>query len=101
MVKTKTVLAKTTTIKNGLRTGLKTFITGAKHLTGGKRGEAKFKIKHKNRCLQKSKLVDWGAKRRLGGRPPCLILSPAVEGRQRKSNALACEDHFFEVLGLL
>ena len=30
---------------------------GAKRLSGG---EAKFKVKHKNRCLQKSKLVEWG-----------------------------------------
>ena len=33
-------------------------LRGAKHLSGG-RG-SKFKIKHKSRCLQKSKLVDWG-----------------------------------------
>ena len=35
-------------------------------------GGAKFKIKHKSRCLQKSKLVDWGAQARRFGvaRPP-------------------------------
>ena len=34
-------------------------------------GGAKFEIKHKSRCLQKSKLVDWGGKHvGWGARPP-------------------------------
>ena len=33
-------------------------LRGAKRLSGG----PKFEIKHKSRCLQKRKLVEWGAK---------------------------------------
>ena len=39
-------------------------------------GGPKFEVKHNSRCLQKSKLVDWGAKHvDWGGRPP---LAPAL-----------------------
>ena len=40
-------------------------LRGASHLSGG----AKFKIKHKSRCLQKSKTVNWGARPPLGAGP--------------------------------
>ena len=44
----------------------------------GYHGGPKFEIKHKSRCLQKSKLVDWGAKHVDWGAgpllPPALIL---------------------------
>ena len=48
-------------------------LRGAKRLLRG----PKFEIKHKSRCLQMSKLVDWGGGGkvcRLGGRPPWLLL---------------------------
>ena len=45
---------------------------GAKRLSGG----AKFEIKHKSHCYQKSKLVNWGVKHvDWGDRPP---LAPAL-----------------------
>ena len=37
----------------------------------GYQEEPKFEIKHKSRCFQKSKLVDWGAKHvNCGGKAP-------------------------------
>ena len=42
-------------------------------------GGAKFEIKHKSRCLQKSKLVDWGPSTSIGGaRTPRPLLAPAL-----------------------
>ena len=47
-------------------------LRGAKRLSGG----PKFEIKHKSRCLQNSKLVDWGTKHvGWGSAPP---LAPAL-----------------------
>ena len=43
-------------------------------------GGAKFETKHKNRCLQKSKLVTWGgASMSIGGQPP---LAPTLSRPQ-------------------
>ena len=46
-------------------------------------GGPKFEIKHKNRCLQKLKLVDWGAKHvDWGGGPLPPPLTPALQAHQ-------------------
>ena len=57
----------------------KSRLKGAKRLLGGG-GEAKCEIKHRSRCFQKQKLVNWGGQAcRLGGQaPPGLALAPAL-----------------------
>ena len=51
-------------------------------------GGLKFKIKHRSRCLQKNKLVDWGG----GGRPP---LTPALSSIARD---FKMEGHIFHIV---
>ena len=47
-------------------------VGGAKRLSGG----PKFEIRHKSRCFQESKIVNWGRQAcQLGGQPP---LAPAL-----------------------